>query len=94
VHTAPKRHGQAHALGHQPCGMLVAAGLCEREAGIHSNPRGGLSRSARLWGLLGQDAAAVALDWAIWARMSSMSSARALAMTSSRAEAGSAPGWL
>src|SRR5450631_1726454 len=51
AHTAPKSHGQARALGHQPCGLLVATGLGEREAGIHVNPPGRSSRSARLWGV-------------------------------------------
>jgi len=31
--------------------LLIATGLGEREAGIHVNPPGGLSRSARLWGI-------------------------------------------
>ncbi len=50
VHAAPKSHGQARALGHQPRGLLVATGLREREAGIHSDPPGGSSGSARLSG--------------------------------------------
>ena len=42
VHAPPKSHGQARALGHESCSLLVAAGLRERETGIHSDPPGGV----------------------------------------------------
>ena len=37
MHAAPKSHGQARPLAHQPRGLLVAEGLWEWKAGIHSN---------------------------------------------------------